>query len=172
MHLIRPTEQRDFEQMAQLVNRFISDTVVHFGYAPVSAAELRSQWDESRARYPWLTLELDGDFGGFAKAGVWRSREAYRWTAEVGLYLVESARGRGLGTAIYRELLDDLRRRGFHSAIGGVTLPNEASVRLHERLGFEFVGRFRHAGYKFGGWHDVGFWQVVLADASHRPGSA
>jgi phosphinothricin acetyltransferase len=78
-------------------------------------------------------------------------------------------RGRGVGAALYTRLLDDLRARGFHSAIGGVTLPNPASVRLHERLGFQPVGVVRQAGHKFGQWLDVGFWQLLLRDGDHQP---
>lgn len=160
----RPTVADDFEAIARLTNTFIENTVIHFGYAPVTADELRAAWRDSGAgqRHPWLTAEIDGRFAGFAKAGVWRTREAYQWTTEVGIYMEESARGRGIGKALYAELLDQAHQRGFESAIGGVTLPNAASVRLHESLGFERVATFARAGWKRGAWHDVGFWQKML----------
>ena len=88
------------------------------------------------------------------------NRAAYRWTPEVGIYLDPAATGGGLGRELYGRLLAVLRAQGFHSAIGGITLPNPASVALHEKLGFEAMGIVREAGHKHGRWYDVGFWQL------------
>lgn len=167
---IRPTDERDFDAIAALTNTFIRGTAVHFGYEPVAGAELAQQWRDTRAVYPWLTAEIDGRFAGYAKAGVWRARTAYSWTTETTIYMEPHARGSGEGRRLYGALLEELRKRGFHSAIGGATLPNDASVRLHESLGFAFIGTAREAGYKLGTWHDVGFWQVMLRDKGHMPG--
>lgn len=168
MH-IRPTVEPDFPSIAALTNSFIRGTAVHFGYVEVTAQELAAAWRKGRERYPWLTVEVDGRFGGFAKAGPWRDRAAYQWTAEAGIYLQPEARGRGIGRALYSALVEHLRSRGFHSVVGGITLPNEASVRLHEGLGFTFVGAVRQAGWKLGAWHDVGFWQLMLREDGHAP---
>jgi phosphinothricin acetyltransferase len=165
----RPTHEQDFQAIAGLTNEFIRSTAVHFGYEPVTPEELAAVWRETRDRYPWLSAEVDGRFAGYAKAGAWRTRTAYQWTAEVGIYIEEWARGRGVGRTLYQALLDELRTRGFHSAIGGITLPNEPSVRLHEALGFKPVGVVRDAGHKLGAWHDVGFWQLILRDGAHEP---
>ncbi len=159
---IRPVGAGDFEAVARLTNHYIETTAIHFGTEPVTPGELRAGWEKYAGRYPFLVVELDGRFGGYAKAGVWRDRAAYQWTPEAGIYVETWTQGRGVGTALYRALLDELRGRGFHSVIGGITLPNEASVRLHERVGFVKVGHVRHAGWKFGAWHDVGFWQAML----------
>ena len=166
---VRATIETDFPAIAALTNVFIRASAIHFGYAEVSESELVEMWQSTRATYPWLTAEVDGTFAGYAKAGVWRSREAYQWTAESGIYVAEACRARGVGRMLYGELIEELRRRGFHSVIGGVTLPNAASVRLHESLGFEFVGKVRDAGHKLGVWHDVGFWQLMLRGAEHEP---
>lgn len=166
---VRATIEADFPAIAALTNVFIRTSAIHFGYAEVTVGELVGTWRSTCATYPWLTAEVDGTFAGYAKAGVWRSREAYQWTAESGIYVAESCRGRGVGRKLYGELIEELRRRGFHSVIGGVTLPNAASVRLHESLGFESVGRVREAGHKLGAWHDVGFWQLMLRGAEHGP---
>jgi phosphinothricin acetyltransferase len=106
---------------------------------------------------------------GYAKAGEWRARAAYRWTTETGVYLSPDACGRGVGNALYGRLLAVLRAQGFHAAIGGIALPNPASVRLHERLGFTAIGTFPRAGRKFDRWHDVGFWHLPLQPADHEP---
>lgn len=167
--LIRPTTAADFSAIAALTNRYISGTSIHFAYQPVTADELQSAWLKHRDTYPFLTAEVDSTFAGYAKAGPWRERAAYQWTPEVGIYIEPAFHGKGLGRALYGALLDDLRTRGFHSAIGGVTLPNDPSTRLHQSLGFTHVGTVREAGFKFNAWHDVAFWQITLQDGSHRP---
>lgn len=172
---IRPVTAADFDAIAALTNIFIRDTVIHFGEEPVTAEELRTAWQSTRDLYPFLVAEDDGDQGpapsieawpaaflGYAKAGAWRTRSAYRFSAEVGIYMVPAAQGRGLGTALYSSLIDACRKAGFHALIGGITMPNEASVRLHERLGFAPIGVFPEVGFKFDRWHDVGFWQRKL----------
>ena len=157
--IIRPTEARDFGAIAELTNTFIRDTAIHFGYEEQTPGELRRPWEAAHATHPWLTVEIDGRFSGFAKSGVWRERAAYVRTAETTIYMCDFARRGGVGRALYSALLEELRARAFHWAIAGITLPNEASVRFHEALGYVYVGTFREVGWKFGRWHDVGFWE-------------
>lgn len=178
MH-IRPVRDDDFDAIAALTNRYIVGATTHFAYEPVTADELRDGWRKHRDRYPFLVAETPEDpapnsaspqrapsgasrFAGYAKAGPWRERAAYAWTPEVSIYIEPAAHRRGIGKTLYAALLTDLRTRGFHSAIAGITLPNPASIRLHESLGFTPVGTVRHAGWKLDAWHDVGFWQVML----------
>jgi L-amino acid N-acyltransferase YncA len=160
--LIRTFEARDVAPAARLTNHFIVNTVVHFGAKPQSDDEFAAMWNASKDQFPWLVAEVDGDFAGYAKAGTWRAREAYAKTAEVTVYVDPAFHGRGVGKALYAELLARLKAAGFHAAVGGVTLPNEASARLHEAMGFEFVGTFKEVGRKFGQWHDTGWWQKIL----------
>ena len=157
---IRPPHPDDFAAIAAITNHYIATTAIHFGADPVTAAELRETWEGKS--FPWLVAD-DAGVVGYAKAGTWRDRPAYRFTVETGLYLAPDARGRRLGTTLYTALIETCRERGYRSAVAGITLPNEPSVRLHERLGFRTVGVFRDAGHKLGGWHDVGFWQLQLA---------
>ncbi len=159
---VRAAEAGDFPAIAELTNHFIRHTSVHFGTEPVTPDELRLAWQKSRARYPFLVAEIGGAFAGYAKAGVWRDRAAYQWTPETGIYVALDQQGRGVGKTLYRALLDELRARGFRSVVAGITLPNRASVRLHESVGFQPVGVVKDAGHKFGSWHDVGFWQITL----------
>ncbi|MBL0869714.1 MAG: N-acetyltransferase family protein [Phycisphaerales bacterium] len=160
--MVRPTVEADFPAIAEITNHYILTTAIHFGYEAVTAEELCAAWREGLAVYPWFTAEEGAAVIGYAKAGLWRARAAYRWTAEVGLYVHPQRRGGGIGTRLYTALLDELRARGFRSAVGGVTLPNEASVKLHEKLAFTCVGRFAQAGYKMDRWHDVAFFQRML----------
>lgn len=159
---IRPFRESDVQSIAELINRFIRETTVHFGYEEISPEDVIETRRSAGDRFPWLVAEQGDEFLGYASSSVWRERAAYRFTAETSIYLVESARGRGIGATLYTALLDELRNRGFHSAVGGATMPNDASVRLHERVGFEYVGTFKEVGRKFDKWLDVGFWQIRL----------
>lgn len=161
---IRPVQDADFSAVAELTNHFILNTAIHFGYDAVSADELREMWRKYRETYPFLVAEVDGRFAGYCKAGVWRDRTAYQWTPESGIYVVPGAHRRGVGRALYLRLFEVLARQGFHSVVGGITLPNEPSVRLHEAVGFVKVGHIARAGWKFDRWWDVGFWQKSLAE--------
>ena len=162
---IRGLIDDDWAPIAELTNHYILHTSVHFSTDPVSVEELREGWEPYRVRYPFLVATLDDRFAGFAKASRWRERDAYAWTCETSIYLCDHIHGRGLGRRFYAALLDECRRRGFESAIGGGALPNDRSVRLHRDLGFVDAGVVRRAGWKFGAWHDVGFYQLMLGDA-------
>ncbi|MGE3108724.1 MAG: N-acetyltransferase family protein [Phycisphaerales bacterium] len=170
---IRGVCEADFALIAALTNRYIARTAIHFGYEPVTPDELAASWTKHAHHFPFLVAEIQAPgspprFAGYAKAGTWRERAAYQWTAEVGIYVEDDFHRAGVGRALYARLLEELTRRGFHSAIGGVTLPNAPSVRLHESLGFVHVGTVRQAGWKHGAWHDVAFYQILLRDAHHR----
>lgn len=161
--VIRPAHADDFATIATITNHYIATSAIHFAYEPVTGAELRAAW-EATPRHVWLVAEdvppaQAGEVVAYAKSGVWRERAAYAWTAELGLYVGQSARGRGIGTALYLELIAELEQRAFRSAVAGIVLPNEASVRLHEKLGFQRVGTFHDAGWKQGRWHAVDWWQ-------------
>ncbi|MFO1031337.1 MAG: N-acetyltransferase family protein [Planctomycetota bacterium] len=161
---IRPALDGDLPTITEITNHYIAHTAIHFAHAPMTVDELRTTWRADRDTFPWFVVDgADGAPCGYAKAGSFRARAAYRWTTETGIYLAPNVLGRGLGAALYRTLLDELQRRGFHAAIGGIALPNEASVRLHERLGFRHVGTIPEAGWKFERWHDLGFWHLRLA---------
>ena len=106
---------------------------------------------------------------GYAYAAEHRDRASYRWAADVTVYVGEGWRGRGVGRALYGALLPLLARQGLQIACAGITLPNDASVALHERFGFELVGVYRRIGWKLGSWRDVGWWQLELLPASEDP---
>ena len=160
---IRATEEADVAALTAITNDIIATTAIHFGYDPLGPEDLPNLWRAHRDRFPWLTMVDDaGAIHGYAKAGTWRERAAYQWTCETTIYMTATSRGQGYGRMLYLALLDECKRRGFHSAVGGITLPNPASVRLHEAIGFVAVGVFKDAGRKFDRWHDVGFWQRIL----------
>jgi L-amino acid N-acyltransferase YncA len=166
---IRPARADDFASVAAITNHYITTTAIHFAYEPVSEAELVAMWERYGDRHPWLVVDDDNGVLGYAKSGVWRERAAYKWTCEVGLYIADFARGRGLGRALYDALLTECQRRGFRSAVAGITLPNDASIALHEQCGFQRVGTFADAGWKNGAWHAVEFWQKRFSTGPEGP---
>jgi L-amino acid N-acyltransferase YncA len=144
----------------------VEASAVSFEEQAPDPAELARRIGSCGATHAWLVAERDGAVVGFAYAAPFNSRPVYRWSASVSVYVAEGERGRGVGRALYTELFERLRHRGFRMACAGITLPNRASVALHERLGFEPVGVHREIGWKQGAWHDVGLWQLELAPAA------
>jgi phosphinothricin acetyltransferase len=161
--MIRLARDDDFPAIAAITNHYIETTTIHFAYDPLPVDAYRAMWKPER--YPWLVFD-DGAVRGHAKAGVWRDRAAYDWTTEVGVYVHHDAHRRGIGRALYTALLDACAAKNFRSAIAGITLPNDASIELHRRLGFISVGVVRDAGYKHARWCDVEFFQKHFTAAS------
>lgn len=163
---VRLATEDDLPEVCEIVNHFIENSFVNFRTEPQDADEWRNNWKRGHQRFPWL-VATDDRVVGVAYAAPWNHRAAYQWTVEATVYVDPSRLRRGVGDALYTELLDRLRRQGFHSAVAVIALPNDASVRLHERHGFIRVGRLVEAGYKLGAWHDVGFWQCALGNGGH-----
>jgi L-amino acid N-acyltransferase YncA len=134
-----------------------------------SAAAFAERIARISETYPWLVVEREGEVAGYAYACPHRARPAYRWAVEVSVYVAAEQYRRGCGQALYGELLKRLRSQRFQTACAGITLPNDASVALHERLGFVSVGVYRRIGWKAGAWHDVGWWQLELAPIAEGP---
>lgn len=168
--LIRDADhERDAAVCAAIYEPFVRDTAVSFEETVPSASDFARRIEETSARYPWLVAELDRAVAGYAYATAHRDRASYRWAADVTVYIGEGYRGRGVGKALYGALLPLLVRQGIQVAVAGITLPNDASVGLHESFGFELVGVYRRIGWKLGSWRDVGWWQLDLLPASDEP---
>lgn len=160
---VRDAEARDANAIAAIYNAYVRDSVATFELDAVAVAEMQSRIDAVQSRgLPWLVIEEDGTPLGYAYATPWKARAAYARTVETSIYLATDATGRGLGRALYAQLIERLRGVGMHALIGGVSLPNAASVALHEALGFSCIGRFREVGFKHGRWVDVAYWQCLL----------
>jgi phosphinothricin acetyltransferase len=159
--IIRAVIAADCEAIALIYEHYVRHTAITFDLEAPSAATWAERVAAADGR-PWLACELEGVLAGFAFAGRFRPKDAYGRTTETTIYLRDGLGGRGLGALLLGALLDHVRAAGFHRVVAGVTLPNPASVALHERLGFEPVGVFDEVGQKFGAWHDVGFWVLRL----------
>jgi phosphinothricin acetyltransferase len=159
----RPAEPADAEAIARIYNHYIQNTVITFEEQTVTAQIMAARMEEVRAHsLPWLVAVTAGKVVGFAYASRWKVRSAYRHSVEATIYLEHGRGGHGIGRMLYAALLPILKDAGIHAVIGGAALPNDASVALHEKLGFERVATFRQVGFKHGRWVDVAYWQRLL----------
>lgn len=173
--VIRPSRPSDAPAIAALLTDAVLHSHAHFGEKPVDADEVRQTMRRTADRYPWLTAEAIETPAtnaaqpasptarplrvlGFARAGSWKTREAYAWTVETSVYLVAEARGQGLGTRLYRRLFAILDTQGYRTALGGIARPNDASERLHKAVGMTLVGVLPVVGYKAAEWRDVAYY--------------
>ncbi len=159
---IRQAADGDAAAVAAIYAPYVRDTIISFETAAPTPAEMGGRIAAISTRHPWLVAEQGGEVLGYAYAGEHRSRAAYRWDVDVAVYLAADAHRRGLGRRLYLALFELLRRQGYINAYAGISLPNAASVGLHEALGFLPVGVYRKVGYKQGAWHDVGWWSLNL----------
>lgn len=167
---IRRATGDDDAAIARLYAPYVTGSAVSFETAAPDPAEMRRRIKAGGDLHPWLVAcDGDGRLLGFAASSAYRPRAAYRFTVETSIYLSPAAAGRGLGGLLYSALIDTLTRQGFTQAIGAISLPNPASVRLHEALGFGEAGLYRDVGFKLGRWRSVGLWQRALAPMSEQP---
>ncbi|RZL32940.1 MAG: N-acetyltransferase family protein [Rubrivivax sp.] len=160
---IRTATPDDAAAIAAIYGPLVRHTTISFETEPPDAAEMRRRITRTLACLPWLIAQdAAGDVCGYAYAGKHRERAAYQWSVDTTVYVREDMRGRGVGRALYGQLLPVLAALGYFQAFAGIALPNAGSVGLHEAVGFEPLGVYRHVGFKHGAWHDVGWWQKSL----------
>ena len=161
--LIREAGHVHAGAMACIYNYYITDTVVTFEVDPLSPAQMSRRLDAVQTEaLPWLVAERDGQVVGYAYADRWHARFAYRHSVESTVYVAPPHTHQGIGSALYEHLLAVLRCGDYHTAIGGIALPNDASVALHEKFGFRQAAHYSEVGFKFQRWIDVGYWQLLL----------
>lgn len=167
---IRAAVVDDAPAIAAIYAPYVTASVVSFETEAPDAEEIARRMAAGSDRYPWLVAcGDDGEVLGYAYAAEFRSRPAYRFTVETTVYVAEGAHRQGVGRALYAALLPVLEAQGYAQAIAAITLPNQASVKLHERFGFRRVGAYENVGFKQGGWHSVGLWQRALAPMTGAP---
>lgn len=166
---VRLATENDAEQIVGIYAPIVRDAAISFEVDPPTVDEMRRRIAETLERVPWLVCERAGEILGYAYASTHRERAAYQWAVDVSVYVHEHTRRSGVGRALYSSLFKLLALQGFYNAYAGITLPNPASVDLHESLGFQPVGVYRSVGYKLGAWHDVGWWQLPLKIPSGPP---
>jgi len=157
---IRLCENKDVKNICAIYNYYIENTIISFEQSPLSIAEMENRIQSYSQQFPWLVYELGGQVIAYAYATQWQQRSAYKNTLETTIYVKQGEHGKGYGHALYSTLLHTLSGR-CHALIAGIALPNDASIRLHETLGFEKVAHFKEVGQKFGRWIDVAYWQKL-----------
>ncbi len=162
--MIRSVTNEDATSIADIYNYYVTDTVITFETQAITAEDMLQRIVKIQSdNLPWLVAEDNkGKVIGYAYASKWRERFAYRFSVEVTVYLAPNSSGKGIGAKLYQALFAQLKQRSIHSVIGGITLPNQASIALHEKFGLEKVAHFKDVGYKFDQWLDVGYWQGML----------
>lgn len=160
--MIRAVTLNDAKQLAAIYNHYVLNTVVTFDDVPFSEEEFRHKIAGIVSNYPFFVFEEGAKILGYAYANKWREKPAYRHTVESTVYVHHEAQGQQIGYKLYAQLLNYLKAQECHVVVGGLTLPNEASVKLHEKFGFKQVAHFKEVGLKFNRWLDVGFWQLTF----------
>jgi L-amino acid N-acyltransferase YncA len=166
---VRPAATRDAPLIAAIYAPFVEQTAISFEERAPTAEDVAARIEKSQSRWQWLVAEINGGVIGYAYGSQHRERPAYRWSVEVSAYVARDHHRSGAGRALYEALLADLADKGFCHAFAGITLPNDASVGLHTRMGFTPVGVFRSIGWKFGQWHDVAWFQRTLREGPPAP---
>ena len=159
---IRPASSVDAAACATIYAPYVTDNWVSFELEPPNAEEMARRIAETDASHAWLVAEIEGAVAGYAYGSPHRSRAAYSSSCDVAVYVDPAHSRHGIGRALYAALLTALAGKSFHAAFAGIALPNEASVALHEAMGFTPVGIYREVGWKLGQWRDVGWWQRLL----------
>ena len=157
--IIRKVRDTDMDALVRIYNHYIEATTITFEEDLISSEiMLERVHNIQQSGFPWLVVEMDGHVQGYAYAGSWKPRSAYRYTVEPSIYLAPDIVAKGAGKALYCQLLSILKEQGIKNVLGVIALPNQASVALHESLGFKKVGEFARVGYKFERWVSVGYW--------------
>jgi phosphinothricin acetyltransferase len=160
--MIRTAAPPDAEAICNIYNYYVLNTHHNFEEEAVSVSEMEERIKTVLEKHHWLVYESDGKIVGYAYAGAWKSRCSYRYSVETTVYVATGNGGKGIGSALYEELFMLLSGTDIHAVIGGIALPNDSSIALHEKFGFEKIAHFKEVGYKFNKWIDVGYWEKLL----------
>jgi phosphinothricin acetyltransferase len=159
--MIRPVTLQDAKVIAEIYNYYILHSVATFEVDVLSEMDVKNRLKAHDPDYPWIVLE-DNGVQGYAYATRWKARAAYKHSVEISVYIRNGSHGKGYGSQLYGTLLDILKAMDIHAVLGGISLPNDTSIRLHEKFGFQKVAHLKEVGFKQGAWRDVGYWELIL----------
>ncbi|MDZ4713267.1 MAG: GNAT family N-acetyltransferase [bacterium] len=160
--MIREVNINDAKAIVKIYNHYIKSSIATFEEEVISEEEIKNRITKVSKDYPWIVYEENGIVSGYAYATRWKDRNAYRFTAEIAVYVENGNEGKGIGTELLKNLIELSNKKGLNKLMAGIAIPNEASIALHERFGFEKCAHFKQSGYKFGKWIDVGYWEKIL----------
>lgn len=162
MENIRPVSLQDASVISSIYAYYVKETPITFEIDVPDETEIKKRITEYTQKHPWIVCEVGGKVVAYAYATPFKARAAYRWSVETSIYVDHNFHGQGLGEKLYRALCERLKAMGILNIVGVITLPNPSSIKLHEKMGFQLVGRFPEVGFKMGQWYDVGYWQLTL----------
>ncbi len=162
--MIRFVEKKDAQALTSIYNYYVKHTVVTFDYDPITIKEMEDKIETIGSKYPFFVVEINEKIVGYAYGSRFRTKAAYDWAVETTVYIDQEYCSKGIGKALYKELLSALKLQGYVVIYACVTVPNPASDKLHARLGFEEIGIFKASGYKFNAWQDIRWYQTLLHD--------
>lgn len=166
---VRTATTADAKAIQDIYAPYILSSACTFEAIVPPINEFENRIERCLQNFPWIVCETNDGIGGYVYASRHREREAYQWTCECSVYIHQHFKGKGLGLALYRCLFAILKQQGLVNVYAGITLPNDASVRLHEKCGFEHFATYHNVGYKLGNWHKVGWWRLQLNDYQLNP---
>jgi L-amino acid N-acyltransferase YncA len=169
MATVRFAIKDDAEQILAIYSPCILATAISFETVVPSEDEMQSRIETCLQKYPWIICEIDGRIAAYVYASKHRDREAYQWSCECSVYVHDDFKGKEIGKALYHLLFNILMAQGFRNVYAGITLPNEASRKLHEKCGFQKFAEYENIGYKFGKWHTVGWWKLQINNYDLNP---
>lgn len=171
MSAVRIATEADARAIATIYEPYVRETAISFEELPPTPSEMARRLTSTLESYPYLVFDDGGSVLGYAYGSTLRTKPAYRWSVETTIYVARNAQRRGVGRALYAELLRLLTKQRFHVAFAGIVPPNEKSIGLHESLGFMYLGTFAEIGFKHGQFHDLGWWRRPLAEGRphHEP---
>ena len=167
--MTRHVKISDAEQICTIYNHYVTNTTATFEEDEVTEEEMKTRIKQTTRRFPWLVYEVANELKGYAYATDWKSRTAYRYSAETTVYVKSDERGKGIGFNLYQQLISEMKALSYQSLVGGIALPNNSSIALHEKLNFMKVAHFQQIGFKLNQWIDVGYWQLLLDHKSIAP---
>lgn len=164
MRFIHCSHDRHALAILEIFNEAILNSTALYDYKP-RPPESMAGWFKAKAtgRFPVIGAESEtGELLGFASYGTFRAWPAYKYSIEHSVYVHKSHRGKGIGVALMKQLIATAKEQQYHCMVGGIDVANAGSIAMHEKLGFKHAGTIKHAGFKFGRWLDLGFWQLLL----------
>jgi len=166
---INPCSEEQLPEILEIFNDAILNSTALYDYKPRKMEDMISWYaDKQKGKYPVIgVFDQDMVLLGFASYGIFRSRPAYKYSVEHSVYVRSDKRGKGLGTILLREIVKSAQEQDYHVLVGGIDASNVESIKLHKKEGFVFCGTIKQAGYKFGKWLDLSFYQMILNTPKH-----
>jgi len=166
---VRLAKKEDAKQILDIYSPSILSAATSFEAAVPPIEEMEQRIENCLQKYPWIVCMVDGKIAGYVYGSKHREREAYQWSCESSVYVHDDCKGKGVGKELYQLLFEILKGQGFRNVYAGITLPNEASIALHEKCGFSHFATYENIGYKLGHWHTVGWWKLRINDYDADP---